>query len=518
MDKIKILWADDEIDLLKPHIIFLNEKGFHVDITNSGDEALNMLKKEYFDIIFLDENMPGLSGLDTLNFIKNNHPGIPVVMITKNETEHVMEEAIGSNIADYLIKPVKPNQILLCLKKIFENKELISKKTISDYQQEFRNIGMAINEGLDFKGWSDIYKKIVFWELELERSKDESMEEVLNLQKQEANHTFCKYFEAHYPDWINGKTEKKPVFSHTLFKEKINPLFNDNTPLFIIVIDNFRYDQWKAVQPIIENKYRVEKDELFLSILPSATHYSRNAFFAGLLPSEIEKKYPQLWLNEDDEGSKNIYEESLLAEQLKRLGKEDIKWKYSKILGLDAAKRYMDTLPNLLSNKLNVLVYNFVDMLSHARTEMEIIRELASDEKAYRSLTVSWFEHSILMEVINFLAENKVNIVITTDHGSVQVKNPVRVVGERSTNSNLRYKIGKSLQYNKKEIYEIKNPQDVYLPKANVSSSYIFCRENDFFVYPNNQNHFSNYYKDTFQHGGISIEELMIPFIFLKAK
>jgi len=517
MEKIKILWVDDEIDLLKPHIIFLKEKGFDVSISNSGDEALNMIRKINFDIIFLDENMPGLSGLDTLDIIKTNHPGLPVVMITKNETERVMEEAIGSSIADYLIKPVNPNQILLCLKKIFENKELISKKTISDYQQEFRNIGMSINEGLDFNGWADIYKKIVYWELELEKSKDESMEEVLNMQKQEANHVFGKYYETNYQDWINGKTQKKPVFSHTLFKEKINPLLNDSAPLFLIVIDNFRYDQWKKIQPILEANFRVEQDDIFMSILPSATHYSRNAIFAGLLPSEIEKKYPQLWLNEDDEGSKNIYEEDLLAEQLKRLGR-DIKWKYSKILGLDAAKKYLDTLPNLMTNKLNVLVYNFVDMLSHARTEMEIIRELASDEKAYRSLTVSWFEHSTLFEVINFLAEHKVNIAITTDHGSVKVRNPVRVVGEKSTNKNLRYKIGRTLQYNKKEIFEIKNPLDVYLPKVNVSSAYIFCRENDFFVYPNNQHHFSNYYSDTFQHGGISIEELMIPFIYLKAK
>ncbi len=517
MEKIRILWADDEIDLLKPHIIFLNEKGFQVKITNSGDDALNILKQEYFDVIFLDENMPGLSGLDTLSFIKTSFPNLPVVMITKNETEHVMEEAIGSNIADYLIKPVNPNQILLCLKKIFENKDLISKKTISDYQQEFRSISMTIDEGLDFQGWVDTYKKLVHWELELEKSNDNSMEEVIALQKQEANHVFCKYYENHYQDWINGKAVKKPIFSHTLFKEKINPLLNENTPLFLIVIDNFRYDQWKAIQHLVEKNYRVDQDEIFCSILPSATHYSRNALFAGLLPSEIEKKYPQLWLNEDDEGSKNMYEEELLAEQLKRLGR-DIKFKYSKILGLDAAKRYIETLPNLLNNKLNVLVYNFVDMLSHARTEMEIIRELASDEKAYRSLTVSWFEHSPLMEVINFLTEHKINIVITTDHGSVKVKNPVRILGEKSTNKNLRYKIGRNLQYNKKELFEIKNPLDVYLPKANVSSAYVFCHENDFFVYPNNQHHFSNYYKDTFQHGGISIEELMIPFISLKAK
>lgn len=517
MSAIKILWADDEMELLKPHIIFLKEKSYDVIVTNSGDEALNLIKQEYFDVVFLDENMPGLSGLETLSAIKSLRPSLPVVMITKNEQEHTMEEALGSSIADYLIKPVNPHQILLSLKKIFENKELISKKAISDYQQEFRHISMAINENPDFNGFVDIYKKVIRWELELEKSGDSSMNEVLAMQKQELNNVFADYVEKKYIDWLKGATSDKPIFSHTLFKEKVNPELATEGPVFLIVIDNFRYDQWKAIEPIIDELFRVDQDGIFCSILPTSTQYSRNAFFAGLLPSEIERKYPQLWLNEDEEGLKNVHEEDLVKEQLKRLGR-DIKIKYSKIIGLDQARKYVENLPNLLSNKLNILVYNFVDMLSHARTEMTMIKELASDEKAYRSLTTSWFKNSPLFEVMEFLAEKKATVIITTDHGSVRVNNTVKVVGERNTNTNLRYKIGRNLGYDKRDVFEIKKPMDAFLPKIHVSSSYIFCRQNDFFVYPNNQNHFANYYMDTFQHGGVSVEEMLIPYIVLKPK
>jgi CheY-like chemotaxis protein len=517
MENVSILWADDEIDLLKPHIMFLRDKGYEVFTSNNGVEAIEILKTRPFDIVFLDEQMPGLSGIETLIRVKNLFPDLPVVMITKSEEETIMEDAIGSKISDYLIKPVNPKQILLSLKKNLENKKLISEKTTFSYQQQFRNIGMEISNRLTHEEWPEIYRKLVYWELELGQSNDSGIMDVLKMQKEEAGQVFSRFVENNYTDWVNGKNSDRPVMSHTLIRDNLIPLLDETSSLFFILIDNLRYDQWKILQPIISELYRVESDEIYYSILPTTTQYARNALFAGLLPTEIEKKYPRYWVNEDDEGTKNQFEGELLGEQLKRYGR-DIKYSYHKILNLTAGRKLVETMPNLLGNKLNVIVYNFVDMLSHARTEMEVIRELADDEAAYRSITVSWFEHSPLFEIIRFLAEKKLPVVITTDHGSVKVDAPVKIVGDKATNTNLRYKTGRSLSYNRKEVFEVKNPADVFLPRTNVSSNYVFCRNTDFFAYPNNFNYYVNYYRNTFQHGGISMEEMMIPFVTLKAK
>lgn len=517
MEKIRILWVDDEIEMLKPHILFLEQKGYSVDTSNNGDEGLEMILKNAYDIVFLDENMPGLTGIETLERIKQKLPGLPVVMITKSEEESIMEDAIGSNIADYLIKPVKPNQILLSLKKNLETRKLVSEKTTFSYQQEFRGISMEISANPDFREWVEIYRKLTRWELELEKSDDESIREVLQFQKNEANQVFSKFVENNYLDWINGRTKQYPVMSPNLMKEKVFPLIDSNESLFVILIDNLRFDQWKSIQPVLEDYFRVDREEIYYSILPTTTQYARNALFSGLMPLEIERKYPKYWVAEEAEGTKNQFEGELLGEYLKRYGR-DIRYSYNKILNLNSGRKLLDSLPNLLGNRLSVIVYNFVDMLSHARTEMEIIRELADDEKAYRSLTLSWFNNSPLLDILRYLAEKKVNVVITTDHGSVRSQDPVKVIGDRNTTTNLRYKSGKSLNYNPKEVFEVRNPHDAYLPRTNVSSTYIFCRSNDFFAYPNNYNYYVNYYRNTFQHGGISLEEMLVPVVYLKAR
>jgi DNA-binding response OmpR family regulator len=515
MEKLQLLWADDEIELLKPHILFLEQKGYEVTTAKSGDEALDIIKEKTFDAVLLDENMPGLSGLETLTRLKVLRNGLPVIMITKSEEEYIMEDAIGSKIADYLIKPVNPNQILLSLKKTLDNRRLVSEKTNTEYRKDFQQIGMTISDKLSFAEWSELYKKIIYWDLEIDKAQDKSMLDVLKMQKTDANAQFFKFIEKNYVNWLNGKDA--PHMSHTLFKNKIAPEIDKSASTFVLMIDNLRFDQWKIIEPIVSEYFKVDTEEIYCSILPTATQYARNAFFAGLLPSEIEKRFPNWWLNDEDEGLKNQHEEDFLGEQLKRLGK-NVKFSYNKITNIAAGKKLADGISNLTQNKLNVIVYNFVDMLSHARTDMEVIRELADDEPAYRSITRSWFEHSPLLDMIKQIAEKKCRLIITTDHGTVLVKDASKVIGDKNVNTNLRYKTGKTMDYNKKEVFEIKNPHDAFLPKQHVSSVYIFAKENMFFAYPNNFNYYVNYYRNTFQHGGVSLEEMLIPYVALSAK
>lgn len=511
----KILWADDEIELLKPHILFLESKGYSVDRVTNGADAIEKAEENQYDVIFLDENMPGISGLETLSKIKESTPLVPVVMITKSEEEYIMEEAIGSKIADYLIKPVNPSQILLSLKKILQQSQLVSQKTNVNYQQEFRQLGMQLSNRLDAHEWGEMYRKLVFWELELEQADDKAMKEIFEMQKKEANQLFCDFIEDNYLDWLNG-TEEMPYMLHNMLRTRILPKIGKEK-MAVLVIDNLRFDQWKMIEPLLSRTYQKDEEYVIYSILPTATHYARNAFFAGMLPSEIEKKFPQYWRYEEDEGSKNQFEKELLAEQLKRLSK-DCKWSYHKITNLEAGKKLNDQFNQIKDNDINFVVYNFVDMLSHARTDMEVIRELANDEAAYRSLTKSWFEHSPLHELIQKFKEINAKLIITTDHGTVKVDQPVRIVGERSTNTNLRYKVGRGLSYNAKEVFVVNKPTEAFLPQIKLSNEYVFARENDFFVYPNNYNHFVNHYGNTFQHGGISLEEMLIPYIELSPK
>lgn len=512
---IRILWVDDEIELLKPHCLFLEKKGYTTTTMNNATDALELLEEENFSAILLDENMPGMGGLEAISKIKQIRPNIPVVMVTKNEEEHIMEEAIGAHIADYLIKPVNPNQIVLSLKKILDGSKIITEKAVVNYQMEFRQIAMDLMNARDYHDWTAVYKKLVHWEINLENIEDQNMLQILNDQKADANNHFAKFVEKNYLDWLDGAD--RPELSHTVFNGYVRPQLKDKKTI-LIMVDNLRYDQWKVIQPLFQQYFNHTQEEMYYSILPSSTQYARNSFFAGRMPLEIEKRFPNYWKNDTDDGNKNDFEPELLEDNLSRLGLKDLKTKYYKILNSGFEKHVLDKFHSFKNNDLTVIVYNFIDILSHAKTDNRIVSEMIRDDKTYRSVTQNWFKNSYLLEIIKQAAENDMRIILTTDHGTIYVKQPSKVIGDKETSTNLRYKLGRQLQFDPNDVMVVDRPEEYQLPKVNVSSKYIFAKNDVFLAYPKNYNHYVNYYKNTYQHGGVSMEEMIIPFVVMENK
>ncbi len=509
-----LLWVDDEIELLRAHILFLEKKGYDVVTVSNGTDAIEQCSQHTFDLILLDEMMPGITGLETLQRIKEISPATPIVMVTKSEEENIMDQAIGSKIADYLIKPVNPNQILLTLKKNIHQKQIVTEVTQTTYQRNFQNIAMQISDCRTLNDWIDVYRRLVHWELELSGT-DSSMTEMLHMQKEEANLGFAKYIRNNYLDWMQPGAER-PLMSPDIFKKKVFPELDAGNKVFLIVIDNFRYDQWRVLAQEIGDMFDINED-IYTSILPTATQYARNAIFSGLMPSQISQMFPELWVDEDEEEGKNLNEEPLVRTQIERYRRHD-RFSYHKINDSAGGDRLLEHLNNLKQNDLNVIVVNFIDMLSHARTESRMVRELANNESAYRSITLSWFRHSVMADLLKALSQIDCKIILTTDHGSIRASRPVKIVGDRNTNTNLRYKLGRNLNCSSKDVFTIKDPRKAHLPVVNLSTSYVFATGNTFFAYPNNYNYYVSYYRDTFQHGGISLEEMLIPLITLTSR
>lgn len=517
MNKSKILWVDDEIDHLKSHILFLQERGYKVTPVTNAEDAVSLVEKEPFDVILLDEMMPGLSGLEAVSIFKEKNPSIPVIMITKSEEENLMEDAIGENIDDYLTKPVNPSQILSSCKRILERKRITNEKMTRHHTTEFRKISSILNGQVSVNDWIDIYIRLSQREIELDHYPNPDLRQILCDLHRECNKVFADFIESNYSHWVSG--EGGPLLSPDIISKYVFPLLKRNERVLFILIDNLRLDQWMFIEPMMYDLFSIKREHYY-SILPTATPYSRNSIFAGMFPRDIEKVHHELWKKgDDDESSRNRFEHDFLNFQLERKGVHlNRKTKYVRIINQNKSRETVKKVNEFFSVPLSVMVFNFVDILSHRRNDSQIIQEIIPDESAYRSLTKTWFEHSDLYEILKAASQEDIHIVLTTDHGSIRAMNGSIVRGDRETSTNLRYKYGRGIRGDRKESIMVKDPGSFGLPRRSINTNFLIARENYYFVYPTNYRKYLTLYKDSFQHGGVSLEEMILPVVLLKGK
>ncbi|WP_022834528.1 T9SS response regulator signal transducer PorX [Salisaeta longa] len=514
----RILWTDDEIDLLRPHVLFLEDKGYAVDTAANGADAINLVREQAYDLVLLDEQMPGMDGLETLTEIKRLRADVPVVMVTKSEEERLMEEALGERISDYLTKPVNPSQILLTCKRLLERTRLRQESTAQGYLQSFGEIGHAVDTARTADAWVTLYQRLVRYDMELQG--DEGARQIFHDQYQKANRAFGQFVEDRYADWVatdRSRDDERPLLSHEVVAQHVLPHVEaDDAPVVFFVIDCMRYDQWQMLRPLLQDRFDMQVDFHF-GILPTATPYARNAIFSGLLPRDFVERFPQVWAGEDTEHSRNQHEELLLQQLVKR-HRMQLNLRYDKLITTDDGRSFAQSVHNVTQHDLAAVVVNFVDILAHSRSDSDVLKELAPNEPAYRSLTRTWFEHSWLLEALQSLAAQGATVVLTTDHGAIRSLRSSKVIGDRETSTALRYKYGRNLQCDEEDAVFVRNPETFGLPQHSLSTNYIFAKEDFYFVYPTNFHHYENRYRDTMQHGGISMEEMMLPVATLTPK
>jgi CheY-like chemotaxis protein len=508
----KILWADDEIDLLRPHIKYLEQRGFAVTAVPNGEDALAALGRSRFDVVLLDEMMPGLGGLATLDAIKSRDVSVPVILVTKSEEESLMEAAIGRHIRDYLIKPVHPSQVLLALKRVLESDRIQEVARARDYVGEMQRWQGLDRRGFAWNDWVELAVEIARWDVLFDALPEEQgLAQAHADFRRSLNLDFGRFIEREYAGWVHGGVDR-PLLSSDVVAHAVAPLLKRGQRVVLIVIDCLRLDQWLMLESLLEEHFEIRREH-YCSILPTATPYSRNAIFAGLLPAELHRRHPELWQeNTDDDRTRNRYERQLLDLQLDRLRCRPTRpVKYFKISDAEEAQQMRRQTSTFAGLGLAALVYNFIDILAHGRSESELLQELAPDEAAFRAVMKAWFTHSPLYEMLRGLAHQDGTVVITTDHGAVLARRASKVHGNRDTSTNLRYKYGLNLNCDPKEAVILRDPKSFMLPADGVNKNYILAREDYFFVYPTRFHAYERQFRGSFQHGGISIEEMVLP-------
>ncbi len=514
----KILWADDQIDLLKPHMLFLEEKGYSLRGVANGDDAVALLEQEDFDLLLLDEQMPGRSGLETLEEVRRSQPGLPVIMITKSGEEGLMNEAFGGEVQDFLVKPVNPAQIFSAIKRIFEGRKIQESQLSRDYIQEYSQISTENMEGAEPERWLEVNRFLTDWDLKLDNFEGTGLEQTHQDLRRDLNLAFCRFVEDRYQGWAQADPRDRPLMSPDIFSTFVQPFVESGRQVYFIVIDCMRLDQWHVIEEMLSPFFTTTLEHYF-AILPTATPYARNSLFSGLWPSEIAEKLPQFWVEDPkEELSLNRFERELLGAQLVAKGLRDRNYKYVKVSNISQANELYRQIGGFADIPLVALVFNFLDILAHGRSQSEILQEIAPDESAFRSLMASWFRHSALYDILKSLAKAGAMVVVTSDHGSVLCRRSALVQGNRSTSTGIRYKYGDNLGCDTKQTLRIKDPLAWRLPSERATKDYVIAKENHFFVYPTNYHEFEQRYNGSFQHGGISLEEMIVPCAVLDPK
>lgn len=515
-DAKTILWVDDEIDLLSAHIIYLRERGYNVQEAANGDDAIQLVGKGGIDLVLLDEMMPGRDGLSTLEGIKDLNPNLPVIMVTKSEEEHLMDEAIGKKIDDYLTKPVNLSQTLSAVKRILERQKLTEDSLTREFVSEFSRINMLLTGPMDWRDWLQVHIKLSEIDLEMERLRDVGLRQSFRDLKKQSSAEFGRFVINSYGKWVDPGGG--PRLSVNVVEDYVVPLLKEGIQTFFIVIDCMRLDQWLMIEPVLADYFDIKRD-YYYSILPTATPFSRNAIFAGEYPDKVAELTPDLWSNPSSETSRNRNERQLLDRNLAKHGlKFSAEPKYVKVLDYAEGQNLAKKIKTYSSVPLLSIVYNFVDIMIHGRSESDILQEIAPNEAAFRSLVKSWFEYSHLFEMLKKLSSMDCAIVITTDHGSVIGTRGALAHGKKDTSTNLRYKFGDNLNCDAKQAWLIKNPRTLRLPVWGLATTYIIALEDYYFVYPTNYSEYKRHYRDSFQHGGISPDEMILPVSTLRPK
>ena len=512
----RILWVDDEVELLEPHLLFLRQRDYQVDTASHGDDALELIRREPYDLVLLDEQMPGRRGLEVLEELRKEAPHVRVVMVTKSEEDQTMQEAIGRQVDDYLVKPASPRQVLSVVTRLLQGSRLQQQLAAQDFAGRFAELSQDKDRAEHWRDFFRLYSELVDWELRLEDAGESGLVDSVRALRVDLRREFGGHVRVEYPRWLRAEPDGRPTLSTDVVRRWLLPRIGDG-PVIFMIIDCLRLDQWRAMKALLTDVFEIDED-LYSSILPTATPYSRNALFSGKYPDQIAERYPDWWAR--DEGSLNAFEDELFTRHLKELTGRDVGVVYEKVFTDAQAGELEARVRNAFkTDSVISLVFNFVDLLIHGRSDSNLLMEVARDVPALRALTRQWFERSAALRILREAAAEGVEVVLTTDHGSILCERPVTVFARRDATDNLRYKFGQDLRAEEPDaVMAVNDETELRFPAGSLATNYLIGLEDYFFVYPTKLREYQARYKNSFLHGGISPEEMILPVATLRPR